>query len=43
MNENIHETHYEKAEKLNGRVAMCAIMLAFVSYFTTGTLAFNLF
>jgi hypothetical protein len=36
-------THNEKAEMLNGRVAMISIMLAFVSYFTTGTLAFGLF
>lgn len=43
MDKNMYETHNEKAEKLNGRVAMCAIMLAFASYFTTGTLAFGLF
>jgi hypothetical protein len=28
---------------LNGRVAMISIILAFISYFTTGTLAFGLF
>jgi hypothetical protein len=33
----------EKAEMLNGRIAMCAIMIAFASYLTTGTLAFGLF
>ncbi len=43
MKDGIYETHNERAEKLNGRVAMCGIMLAFVSYFTTGTLAFGLF
>ena len=43
MKDGIYETHNEKAEKLNGRLAMCGIMLAFVSYFTTGTLAFGLF
>lgn len=43
MNENIHETHYEKAEKLNGRVAMVSLTLALISYATTGTLAFGLF
>ena len=43
MNNNIYETHNERAEKLNGRAAMCGIMIAFISYFTTGTLAFGLF
>ncbi len=43
MKDGIYETHNEKAEKLNGRVAMVSIMLAFASYFTTGTLAFGLF
>ena len=43
MEKNVYETHNEKAEKLNGRLAMVSIMLAFISYFTTGTLAFGLF
>ena len=43
MENHVTETHNEKAEKLNGRVAMVSIMLAFISYFTTGTLAFGLF
>jgi hypothetical protein len=33
----------EKAEMLNGRIAMVSIVLAFASYLTTGTLAFGLF
>jgi hypothetical protein len=43
MEKYVSETHNEKAEKLNGRIAMVSIMLAFISYFTTGTLAFGLF
>lgn len=43
MENHVTETHNERAEKLNGRVAMVSIMLAFISYFTTGTLAFGLF
>jgi hypothetical protein len=43
MKDGIYETHNERAERLNGRLAMCGIMLAFASYFTTGTLAFGLF
>lgn len=35
--------HNERAELLNGRVAMISIILAFISYATTGTLAFGLF
>jgi hypothetical protein len=37
------ETYSERAEKLNGRLAMVSIILAFISYFTTGTLAFGIF
>ena len=36
-------THNEKAEMLNGRIAMLSLTLAMISYFTTGTLAFGLF
>jgi hypothetical protein len=43
MNNGIYETHNERAEKLNGRVAMISIILGMISYFTTGTLAFGLF
>ena len=35
--------HNERAELLNGRVAMISIILGMISYFTTGTLAFGLF
>ena len=35
--------HNEKAELLNGPVAMISIILGMISYFTTGTLAFGLF
>jgi hypothetical protein len=34
------ETHAEKAEKLNGRVAMLGFVAAVVSYATTGSLFF---
>ena len=37
------ETYSERAEKLNGRLAMVSIILAFISYFTTRTLAFGIF
>lgn len=37
------ETHAERAEKLNGRLSMVSIILAFISYSTTGTLAFGIF
>ena len=43
MEENTYKTHNERAELLNGRLAMVSIMLAFISYLTTGTLAFGLF
>ena len=35
-------THNEKAEKLNGRIAMISLTLAMISYATTGTLAFGI-
>ena len=34
------ETHAEKAEKLNGRVAMLGFVAAIVSYATTGSVFF---
>ena len=36
MDENIHETHYEKAEKLNGRLSMLGIIAALGAYALTG-------
>lgn len=42
-NEDYTVTHNEKAEMLNGRIAMLSLTLAMISYFTTGTLAFGLF
>jgi hypothetical protein len=42
-NKDFSVTHNEKAEKLNGRVAMISLTLAMISYATTGTLAFGLF
>jgi hypothetical protein len=41
MKDGIYETHNEKAEKLNGRAAMCGIIAAFVSYALTGKLFFG--
>ena len=41
-NENYTVTHNEKAEKLNGRIAMISLTLAMISYATTGTLAFGI-
>ena len=34
------ETHAEKAEKLNGRVAMLGFLAAVISYATTGSIFF---
>lgn len=36
------ETHNEKAEKLNGRLAMIGIFFGLISYATTGNLFFGL-
>ena len=33
---NVYETHNEKAEKLNGRLAMLGVMAALGSYALTG-------
>jgi hypothetical protein len=35
------ETHNEKAEKLNGRVAMLGFVAGIISYATTGNLIFG--
>jgi len=43
MAEHEQETYAQRAEKLNGRLAMISITLAFISYLTTGTLAFGIF
>lgn len=42
-NQDYTVTHNEKAELLNGRLAMVSLTLAMISYATTGTLAFGLF
>ena len=39
-NEDYSVTHNEKAEMLNGRVAMISIMVGLASYLTTGKLFF---
>jgi len=41
--EENYVSHNERAEKLNGRIAMISLTLAMISYATTGTLAFGLF
>lgn len=43
MDSNIYETHNEKAEKLNGRLAMLGLVAAFLSYAATGKLFFGVF
>lgn len=43
MDNNAYETHNERAEKLNGRVAMLSLMSALLSYAFTHTLAWGLF
>ena len=39
----VTETHYEKAEKLNGRLAMLGIVAALGSYAVTGQLIPGIF
>jgi len=36
------ENHNERAEKLNGRLAMLGIVAGFISYATTGHLIFGI-
>lgn len=36
MDKNVYVTHNEKAEKLNGRLAMLGVMAAFGAYAVTG-------
>lgn len=43
MEKNAYQTHNERAELLNGRLAMVSLSLAAISYVFTGTLAFGLF
>ena len=38
-----YETHNERAEKLNGRVAMLGIIAGFISYAATGKFFFGVF
>jgi len=43
MENNVYQTHNEKAEVLNGRFAMIGFVAAVVSYLTTGKLFFGVF
>tara|TARA_Y100000361_G_scaffold151584_1_gene169265 strand:+ start:324 stop:542 length:219 start_codon:yes stop_codon:yes gene_type:complete len=43
MQSDVYETHNEKAEKLNGRLAMLGLVSAFLSYALTGKLFFGVF
>jgi hypothetical protein len=43
MEKNIYETHNEKAERLNGRLAMVGFVAAVISYAVTGKLFFGVF
>jgi hypothetical protein len=36
MNNEVYETHNEKAERLNGRLAMLGFVIAVGTYITTG-------
>ena len=38
MNKDAYETHNERAEKLNGRLAMIGVMAAILNYAATGQL-----
>lgn len=40
MEKNVYQTHNERAEMLNGRVAMISVMIGIISYVTTGKLFF---
>ena len=40
---DVTETHNEKAERLNGRVAMLGFVAAVVSYVFTGKLFFGVY
>lgn len=43
MENGNYKTHNERAEILNGRLAMVGFALAVISYMTTGTIGFGLF
>ena len=43
MKEGIYETHNEKAEKLNGRLAMIGIIAALGAYAVTGQIIPGIF
>ena len=43
MENEVYQTHNEKAEVLNGRFAMIGFVAAVVSYLTTGKLFFGVF
>jgi hypothetical protein len=38
MSKEVYETHNERAEKLNGRLAMIGVMAAILNYASTGQL-----
>ena len=40
---DVNETHNEKAERLNGRVAMLGFVAAVISYVATGKLFFGVY
>ena len=39
----VNETHNEKAERLNGRLAMLGFVAAVISYVATGKLVFGIY
>ena len=39
----VNETHNEKAERLNGRLAMLGFVAAVISYVATGNLVFGIY
>jgi hypothetical protein len=43
MENNVYQTHNEKAEVLNGRLAMLGFVAAVISYLITGKLFFGVF
>ena len=43
MSNDVYETHNERAEKLNGRLAMLGVMAALGAYATTGQLIPGIF
>jgi hypothetical protein len=40
---NVHETHYERAERLNGRLAMIGVIAAVGAYCVTGQIIPGIF